>query len=295
MEQEIYSYRHSYENHLIWDITNYCNLTCHQCAGNTNFTSNKQIDAGLKLKNLSRFMKKLKNRTRITITGGEPFLIKDFVEACRILTKNHVLSVITNLTLPLVVDFAAQIKPEKVYNIVASAHIKELKKRNLLSTFIENCKLLKEKGFDLNITEVAYPFEVDNVSENISLFQEHGLKLSFYPFRGQWKQKQYPQEYTEAEIKAFSFNDSPFTNPKIYSNTRRICNAGFNIGIISRNGFVFPCPSIMQPIGELYKKVKFNKKLVTCEVEMCDCPFPNFDPNLFKNALTSSRMCNKDH
>jgi hypothetical protein len=196
---------------------------------------------------------------------------------------------VTNLVSPQIKKFARVINPDRVPIIIASAHMQELERRNLLSTFLSNCQLLMKKGFYLEVTEVAYPFIVDKVADYKKVFADLGLDLKFYSFRGHWKNKQYPESYSEYEIEIFGLNNKLETMPNIYNQKGNLCNAGYNIAVIMNNFEIQPCFGIEKNLGSISKGVNFNQNLIRCPIDNCGCPFFAFEPYLFQSAIKSAK------
>lgn len=101
---------------------------------------------------IERFMQRLEQSERtflVTISGGEPFMIPNFIEFAEELTKTHYLRLDTNLSLTEKCrQFAQTIDPERVVEIVFSTHILEREKRKI--DIMELVGLVKEfqaKGF----------------------------------------------------------------------------------------------------------------------------------------------------
>jgi len=192
---------------------------------------------------------------------------------------------VTNLVSPAVKKFARTIDPGRVQFVVASAHMLELEKRGLLNTFLSNCTLLLNKGFNLEVTEVAYPFIVNKVVDYKKVFEGIGINLRFFAFRGTWKGKKYPESYTDEEIKLFNLDNSLETSPDIFKRKGNPCNAGYNIAVMMNNLEIQPCFSIEKNIGSMSKGVVLNKNLIRCPVENCGCPFFAFEPILYNMAV----------
>lgn len=64
----------------------------------------------------------------------------------------------------------------------------------------------------------------------------------------------------------------------------QLCNAGYNVCIITTKGNIVPCYKIHKRIGNIYKKIEFNDKLIRCPFKTCYCPLNIYDPYLFEKA-----------
>ncbi len=278
-------YGKSYDAMIYWYITNKCNFTCTQCAGGSEHVENALTDEQVDIKALKNFLDNIGKTVRISFTGGEPFLIKNYVDALEVITQNHYFSVVSNLVLPGVKEMINRIDPDRSTFIVASAHMRELEKRNLLNVFIDNCLMVKENGFTLHISEVAYPFIKDKIDEYRKIFADVGLELDFMAFRGKWKGKNYPDDYTKEEIKLFNFEKDLALSPEIFNRKGKLCMAGYNIAVVMPKGEIQPCFGLENKIGNIYNKINFKNNLIRCPFNFCGCPVTVFEPYLFKKAL----------
>ena len=228
------------------------------------------------------------NKTHKTIhfhlTNGEPLLVPNIIEVCQEITKRHLVSLSTNLTQKNIRKFVQQINPERVLFITATLHIKELERLNLVERYVHHLLLCQEKGFRIHTSIVAHPPLVDKVEHYRKFFQKQGIQLNFTPFFGEYNGKIYPPEaYTEKEMEIFGFEKS-YLN--MYKQHGKLCNAGYNVGLIRQNGDIRPCSKIRKPIGHIYEEtMQLNKQLIRCPFQWCECPLNVFDPYLFEKAL----------
>ena len=80
-----------------WEITRSCNYDCSYC-----FWRDKEKTNNILLKNYQNIIevfKKLKDSYEIIITGGEPFIISNFITIIESIVKetDHTLGIVTNL------------------------------------------------------------------------------------------------------------------------------------------------------------------------------------------------------
>jgi MoaA/NifB/PqqE/SkfB family radical SAM enzyme len=219
---------------------------------------------------------------RIGFTGGEPFLIPNFVEACAALTKKHFISLNTNFITGETAEFAGKINPQRVVKITASLHIKELERLGLLGKYVEHYHLYLEKGFRLYAQEVAYPALQWEAEGYKKYFHERGVELKFYPFQGYYDGRLYPEAYTSAELRSFGLDRSCLDS---FNLKGKACNTGFNAGVVSPAGDIRPCYQRNREIGNIYGKIGFEDKLTTCPFNFCTCPFPAFESGLLPEPL----------
>ncbi|MFX0023948.1 MAG: radical SAM protein [Candidatus Hermodarchaeota archaeon] len=274
-----------YDAYLHLITTYQCNLECNYCEA-TQYGANPSV---LSTKtypiNISALKNTLDNSNkiyRINFTGGEPFLVPNVVEACIELTKKHFISINTNLTSKKVKEFAEKITPERVLFINASCHIKELERRNLLSRYIDNFLLCKNRGFNIGAIEVGYPQLLKEVDKYIKFFLEKGIELAYWVYVGRYKGKFYPDSYSEKERKTLGLTEKYIGWFHQYG---KLCNVGYNVGIIHPNGDTSYCFAINKSLGNIYERIKFNDKLIRCPAKLCTCPMNMYDPYLFRKAI----------
>jgi len=117
------------------DITNSCNLKCMHCYWWLNRTAHEELSAD-KWRNIvrERFIKN--DVMSISLTGGEPLLRPDVIDAILSEMKWRYVTIVTNGTLPLV-DFGAGYfisidGTEKIHDAIRGAKIYRKVKRNVL-------------------------------------------------------------------------------------------------------------------------------------------------------------------
>jgi hypothetical protein len=241
----------------------------------------KKID----ISSLIRTLDKTNKIFKIGFSGGEPFLISNFIEACEKLTKRHYISLVTNLTSDKIKEFCEKIDPLRVVHLLASTHIKELERFNLLSRYISNFLMCKKRGYNISAYEVAYPPLLTEAEKYRKFFKEKGIELNFDPFLGNYSGKRYPQAYTEQEIEVFGLNMKSGSYAGTPHQKGKLCNAGYNVGMVGLYGEIRPCISVFDIIGNIYGEIKFKDKLIICPHEFCPCPFNDYDRYLFGKAL----------
>ncbi len=276
-----------YDAWLHWNITHRSNLNCLWCCSKNPLKKTAEIHK-INIPALIKTVNKTNKTFKISFTGGgEPFLIPNIIEACVELTRNHFIRLVTNLTSVKLKEFAEKIDPERVIQIIASLHIKELERLNLLDKYIYNFRLCKEKGFNIKAFEVAHPQLLDEIDKYKKFFYEKGIQLEFKSFFGEYNGKIYPNSYTEKEIRNFGLSMKEINVNRQKGN---FCNAGYNIGVINPNGDLTFCNQIRKPMGNIYDKIKFNNKIVRCPFEFCGCPLNILDTYLLKKAIKETNL-----
>ena len=274
-----------YDYWLLWSVEDRCNLNCEYCISSTANSSSEITEINISA--LTRTLNATNRTFLITFTGGgEPFLVSNIIEACREITKNHYISFNTNLTGERVEEFCDEIKPQQVPFIVASLHIEELEKRNLLEKYIHHFKLCQEKGFNIIANEVAYPPFLDKVQKYRNFLWERGIDLTFNPFVGEYEGKFYPDSYVDREYRTFDLDHNCASR---FRQKGKLCNAGYNVAEANRQGDIRTCEKLQEPLGNIYESISIKKDLLRCQFDLCRCPPSVHGPDLYQKALKETR------
>jgi hypothetical protein len=228
------------------------------------------------------------NKTcNVCFTGGEPRLVPNFVELCKALSERHFISFTSNLSQSCVMDFAQEIDPQRVYGITASFHGDELMRHNAYGTYVKNFHKLKDRGFNVRATEVAYPALISKVQYSRDLLRKDGINLVVTPFIGNYDGKKYPAAYTSREVASFGLKDKRFH--EFYPGDM-YCNAGYNAVTIFSTGEVSPCfDRYDEKIGSITAGIRLRSKMTHCYKTRCNCVFPRYFPDIYCQALFQTR------
>jgi MoaA/NifB/PqqE/SkfB family radical SAM enzyme len=269
-----------YNAGLVWLLTDQCNLQCEYCyeIHNKKDNKNKAIDITSAL----RTLQDSKKRFRITLCGGEPFLISNFIPLCDALTENNYIDITTNLVCDNVKKFTDKINPQRVLFIVASLHISQLEKHNLMGKYIDHFLYCKKKGFGIYAWAVAHPSLKSSANKYINLFKKKKISVTFTPFIGIFNGKEYPMSYTQEEIDIFNLDRSRINLLYSYNH---VCSAGKNMAIIFPDGRIKSCMPFSSTIGNIFQYIEFQKTSSVCPCKICPDPFYEHDPHLFKISL----------
>lgn len=274
-----------YDAILTMQLTQRCNMDCEYCFDSTEQKRNSPLEP-INIEALINSLNSTGKKFRINFAGGEIFLIPNIIEACKELTKEHMVFFNSNLIPSTVLEFANKIDPSRVFEIHASLHIKELEKRNLTDKFINHYLLLKDKGFKMSSVAVAYPSLLPEIDKYVEFFKNKGIDFEFGHFMGTYNDKEYPKSYTNEELKAFNmegYND----DMTLYYRNGKKCNAGTNLFLSYTNGNVYPCYAIQKELGHVYDGFAGEKEPLICSADMCFCPPEFLDLELYKSVVSS--------
>jgi len=272
----------SFDVRLDWFVTMACNLRCDYCTLEKNTVVDKKHFETM-CSNLIRVIDKTNKIFKINITGGEPFIVPSIIDTLEEITKKHFISLNTNLSLDRIKEFAKRIDVNKVSFINASLHIKELEKRGLLNTYIENFCLLRDRCFNINFSVVSFPPLANEASHYLQFFNEKGIRINFVPFLGQYNGKEYPNAYTKQELERFKIQ---LPRLSYYFRKGKICNAGYNFAFCWEDGNITPCLyKNMKKIGTVDTRIELRDDLMVCPYDMCGCPIWAYEPVLLMKSL----------
>ncbi len=279
----------NYDIWLHWAITRRCNLNCKYCFDHDKDIKKTGEVPKINIPSLIRTLNKTNKIFKINfVGGGEPFLIPNLIEACKEITKKHYVSFQTNLTSIKIKELCERINPKRVTHIHTSLHIKELERLNLMNRLIENFQLCMERGFNIYAREIAYPPLASEVKEYTKFFKENNIELIFSHFVGVYNGKKYPAAYTKEETKIFGFDYKK--SVETHKQTGKLCNAGYNAGIVDTQGNIIRCSKVKENLGNIYQDIKFKDNLFKCSIEFCGCPLKIYDPYLFEKALKENKI-----
>ncbi|MEG3838669.1 radical SAM protein [Microcoleus sp. herbarium14] len=281
-----------YDIEANWRLLNTCNFRCDYC-----FSHPDALGAMLNIYATPEQWAESFNTTSKTwllhITGGEPTIYPGFVELCEQLTKNHFVSLNSNLSHHCVNEFAEKIDPSRVHYINAAVHYFERQKKASLSVFINRVQSLQSHQFNVLVSLVMTPTIVKIYSEISQYFESFGISVIPKTMRDNYQGMRYPEAYSEKEKTLIvqylrearlkympiitrmaepatidMFNDERFLN----SNRNyhgRLCGSGYNFIKLKPDGSVFRCGS-KECLGNiLQKNVSFLSSPMLCNSSYC--------------------------
>ena len=280
--------------HLQWHITERCNLHCKHC-----YIDSSLFKKELSLENLQIILKNYfnqlkiwnlsKKESRISFTGGEPFLRKDFFDLLELCYKNKQITdygILSNGTL-LTEKIVSRLKDLNVRYFQVSLEGPKTINDNIRGTgtfdkIVHSIKLLKEKEIPVYVSMTVSRLNYRYVPFIVRLSQK--LKIDFLsirqvvPFgRGEQFKKLVlsPQEtknlfdYFLKIKKRVKINIGVGCEDGILAQRMHYepkgCSAGYTSMTILPNGDVYPCRRLPLFSGNLlkqsFREIYYNSKV----------------------------------
>jgi MoaA/NifB/PqqE/SkfB family radical SAM enzyme len=273
-----------YDVWLNWVITEKCNINCEYCCLMEK-TKKKAKAIPVNIPELLKTLTTTGKTFKIEFTGGEPLLVPNIVQVMEALSKKHFFMMCSNLLSQKIKQICERIDPERFLIINASMHIGELEKHNLVDKYLKAVLMCKDHKFPIHCLIVGYPPFLKKIEKYRTILKNLGLTTQTIPFFGTYHNKKYPESYTKRELEQFHITEEVYEGEKRFFRKGKICNAGYNVVTVNVNGNIYNCHKIQKYRGNIYKGFRFSKKLIRCPSNFCPCPFPIFDPYLFKKAI----------
>ncbi|NTU66615.1 MAG: radical SAM protein [Candidatus Moranbacteria bacterium] len=292
MEKKRPPQKKEYDKIAMWLLNMECNFECPYCFYDDSQRSLKtrvgdwvreRIPAinpyktrFIKADEIGNFFDKTDKRWWIIISGGEPFVYPHFIEVVKRLSKKHLITIGTNLSLPID-KFIQEIDPKNIWSFYVSLHLGERERKgSSADELLEKVKKLRDAGFRVEINFVAYPPLIPRFKEIKDKFSAEGFEIEAKVFRGVYDGKSYPDNYSEEERdifydsipseidKAASFENLSFMDVP--------CTAGKNLIRINPNGSITRCPHDHENLGNIFTgKMNLHDKVKKCRVPYCKC------------------------
>ena len=270
-------------HHVYWRLNQNCNFDCSYCfrEGVDPYRRQQHPDCGrYSADQLAGFFDATGFRWRILLTGGEPFIYPGVIELAVALTRNHELSINTNLSTANVRAFADSVSPHAVHTIYASLHLAEREKiPGGPARFLESILLLQDRGFNVRLVYVAYPPLFPRLLADKELYEQQGVRhFSIKTFRGVYAGKMYPRSHT-AEERAFIRQHSisryePDTVDERLGFFGKRCASGQSAFQMDASGNLTRCNTIGTSYGNLFAGThRFDRHPRPCPIRKCGCPY----------------------
>ena len=301
--------------HLQWDITERCNLHCKHCYADPVFLKNELSLQGL-LKILDQYIEQIKEwrlprqAVRISLTGGEPTIRKDFFDLLKKCYENRILTqygILTNGTL-LTKTTAKRLKEFKVNYVQVSLEGAEktndyIRGKGTFKKIVKAIGLLKEEDIPVSLSMTVSKINIQDVFSVLDLSKQLEVNLGvrrFIPTGRSRKEMENsmlaPQEirklwlYILKNRGSFKNNIGIGCEDGILAQEMHYlpsgCSAGYASFTVLPNGDVYPCRRLpiyagnllKQSFSEIYYNSKALQKLrdLSSINDICQhCPYFN--------------------
>ena len=178
-------------------VTDRCNLRCQYCmpAHGIDIVPKQELLSFKEMYRLIRVLTEL-GVSKVRLTGGEPFVRKDFVGFLEMLSYNDLLDAINITTNGALIakHIAAIEKLEKVKNInlsidsLQAVKFNEITRRNSFDTVFKTMGLLEKSSLNLKLNVVVQSgINTDEINDFVRLTKDKNLTVRFIeemPFNG---------------------------------------------------------------------------------------------------------------
>jgi len=185
-----------------WNLLATCNYRCAYCFDPVEKLGSKLLSFASPEQWRAAFAA-TDRRWLLHITGGEPSIYPGFVDLCEAVTRDHHISLNSNLSHAAFVDFADRIDPSQVSFINAGFHLEERERRSGLAVFLRHADLLRRRGFRLIVSLVATPEALERFPQAIDMLKPVGLVPVPKLLRGPVGDRLYPNDYTKIDKTRF--------------------------------------------------------------------------------------------
>jgi MoaA/NifB/PqqE/SkfB family radical SAM enzyme len=204
----------------------------------------------------------------LDITGGEPFLLPDFVKMLESFKDTIKIAMTTNTRCDLT-HFVQKIPPERVISITASLHPSQSMN---VEYFLGKIMMLKNRGFPVSVNYVAYPEQLWLIPYFKEIIEGAGIRFHVDPYGPGPKkpyalserEREFLQQYVGADRNDF-FN----TDPALYK-----CSGGMDFFSVLPNGDAYTCVTKRYVesnyIGNVFHQdFKLRTKPIHCQAVSC--------------------------
>ena len=262
----------------LWKVNQRCNFRCEYCfSAGSNPYREHPVCGQYSPQRIAQGFDRTGRSWWISMTGGEPFLYPDFVRLCRELTRNHFLTIYTNLSTTNALRFAEAIDPRRVYAVNASLHIVERERKRRLDQFIAYVLHFQKKGFEIRVDYVVYPPLFTRLERDLEMLAASGVAcVRLQAFQGIYRSRLYPSGYNRQEREAFrrrSIDDKELDLiEQTHSFFGQPCRAGQQFFYMNTGGDVKRCPIGAKSYGNFFEgRYALDEMPRPCPYPVCLC------------------------
>ncbi len=263
-----------------WDMHYSCNYRCPYCfyteAGWTELAKKSNYKTAEEWVEVWNRICTKYGRCQLRITAGEPFTYPRFVDVVAAVSKIHDVQITSNCSQrEAIEEFTQRIDPQQA-ELDCTFHPLQ----GELEPFLENVLRLRRAGFTANVCYLAYPPQMEKMGEIKQRFLDSGIYMNMAIFWGRYKDKQYPQAYTEDEKRWIKNVIGTDIGPETVGLdpipiNGKVCGAGQRYAVVQADGRVYRCGQLgreEQSIGSIFDPgFELFPKGMACLVDYCRC------------------------
>lgn len=215
---------------------------------------------------------------KIILNSGEPFIYPEIFKFLSELSKWHLISVNTNLSWDINSLTEQNIDFQKV-SLSTSFHPYFISLEEFSRKIVELRKIVKIN----NVNVVAYPPLLNKLGSYRCHFNKLELDLNIFFFHGVYLNRKYPESYSEEEMleitgkNAAEVDITDQLRSKKLVSLGKLCRAGIDSAVISRDGTINRCGQIEEALGNIFENnYQFYEQPKTCTSEFCKCSEAKF-------------------
>ena len=219
-----------------WDLCHSCNYACPYCGV---WKDHPERDLILSPSEWEKVWDRIHGsygRCMIFVSGGEPSVYPGFFEIVRLLAKNHLPDICTNLSWD-VRELIPHLKPGEL-RISATFHPSFAD----FEEFFEKALAAREYLADGQVYYVVHPSQIEEMPERSRRLREKGIKLVPLPLRGDgFTLNSEREKKIIEEISPYKGSDKIDYQLQKISPKGRLCRAGTDYAVIRYDGKVDRC------------------------------------------------------
>lgn len=267
------------ETQCLWRINQRCNFRCSYCfrtgiddprLGASRLPSAEQIAGAFTATG---------RRWRIHLTGGEPFLHPDIVQISTALTREHRLSVNTNLIPAAVRRFGDAVDPSRIHSLNATWHADEIAARGLEIRWLDTFLRLQSRGINIRLMCLAHPLWLRNLPGWVARWRDAGVAQVYIKiFRGMWNGRPYPECFSPDDVRLILLMGLTPHEQNILEGVcsfrGRPCRAGVSAFNLDESGNITRCSGVSDGYGNLFDGTfSPDSSPRPCQAKGCACPY----------------------
>lgn len=259
-------------------LTDSCNLSCEYCCKNSSYNKKSELNLSEMRKAIDNIMK-LKP-ININISGGEPLLRVDFTRIIDYIRQTYDGNLILSTNGVLINNEMAKYVSENFnlieisldgYDEESCSHIRG---KNIFNKVISAVKRLQYYGMKkINLSMVVGEYNKNYIKdfENLNIALGTNMRIRYFCKFGRGELN-FDKYINDDDV--FYQSDSEYDGVN-YLKTGH-CNAGRNQLFINNDGYIYPCPNVIDDDYKVGNILEFNDDKIEKIYKLEDSGFENF-------------------